>query len=266
MLVAIKGAGDIATGVACRLKNSGFKVYMLEIEVPTTVRRTVAFSRCIYEEKVEIEGIDGCLAKDIVEVEKILENGKIPVLIDKEGLSIKKLKPDVVVDAIIAKKNIGTKIDDANIVIGLGPGFIAEKDCHVVIETNRGHNLGRCIYKGEAERDTGIPGNIGGYTKERIIRGTNNGKFNPIKNIGEQIKAGDVVASIDGVEVRGEITGLIRGLLQKDVYVTKGMKVGDVDPRGKYENCFSISDKARSIGGGVLEAILYLKMKGRKNE
>lgn len=261
MIVLIKGAGDLATGIAYRLKKSGFDIVMTEIDNPTTVRRTVSFSQAIFDNEIEIEGIKGIKVNNINEIHKEIKKGNIPIIIDKEANIIKKLKPKVVVDAIIAKKNLGTSIDDASIVIGVGPGFEAKKDCHLVIETKRGHYLGRVIEEGSAIPNTGVPGNIGGYTKERIIRASSNGKIRPVVKIGDYVKKGEVVAYIDGVEVLAEIDGIVRGMLQKGIEVFKGMKSGDIDPRCEKNHCFTISDKARSIGGGVLEAIMYMNNK-----
>lgn len=261
MIVLIKGAGDLATGIAYRLKKSGFDVVMTEINNPTTVRRTVAFSQAIFDDEIEIEGIKGVKVNNINEIHKEIEKGNIPIIIDKEANIIKELKPKVVVDAIIAKKNLGTNINDAPIVIGVGPGFEAKKDCHLVIETKRGHYLGKVIEEGSAIPNTGVPGNIGGYTKERIIRASSNGKIRPVVKIGDYVKKGEVVAYIDGVEVLAEIDGIVRGMLQEGIEVFKGMKSGDIDPRCEKNHCFTISDKARSIGGGVLEAIMYMNSK-----
>lgn len=261
MIVLIKGAGDLATGIAYRLKKSGFDIVMTEIDNPTTVRRTVAFSQAIFDNEIEIEGIKGIKVNNINEIHKEIKKGNIPIIIDKEANIIKKLKPKVVVDAIIAKKNLGTSINDAPIVIGVGPGFEAKKDCHLVIETKRGHYLGKVIEEGSAIPNTGIPGNIGGYTKERIIRASSNGKIRPVVKIGDYVKKGEVVAYIDGVEVLAEIDGIVRGMLQEGIEVFKGMKSGDIDPRCEKNHCFTISDKARSIGGGVLEAIMYMNSK-----
>ena len=210
MIVLIKGAGDLATGIAYRLKKSGFDIVMTEIDNPTTVRRTVAFSQAIFDNEIEIEGIKGIKVNNINEIHKEIKKGNIPIIIDKEANIIKKLKPKVIVDAIIAKKNLGTSINDAPIVIGVGPGFEAKKDCHLVIETKRGHYLGKVIEEGSAIPNTGIPGNIGGYTKERIIRASSNGKIRPVVKIGDYVKKGEVIAYIDGVEVVAEIDGIVR--------------------------------------------------------
>ena len=258
MMILIKGAGDLATGIAYRLKKSGFDIVMTEIHKPTTVRRTVAFSQAVFDNEIVIEGIKGVKVNNINEIYEEIGEGNIPIIIDENAEIIKELRPDVVVDAIIAKKNLGTSIEDAPIVIGVGPGFEAKVDCHLVVETKRGHYLGKVIEEGSAIPNTGVPGNIGGYTKERIIRASSNGKIKPVVAIGDFVKKGDIVAYIDGVEVLSEIDGIVRGMLQEGIEVFKGMKSGDIDPRCEKDHCFTISDKARSIGGGVLEAIMYM--------
>lgn len=259
MMILIKGSGDLATGIAYRLKKSGFDIVMTEIDKPTTVRRTVAFSQAVFDNEIVIEGIKGVKVNNINEIYKEINQGNIPIIIDEKAEIIKELRPDVVVDAIIAKKNLGTNIKDAPIVIGVGPGFEAKVDCHLVVETKRGHYLGKVIEEGSAIPNTGVPGNIGGYTKERIIRASSNGKIKPVVSIGDFVKKGDVVAYVDGVEVLAQIDGIVRGMLQEGIEVFKGMKSGDIDPRCEKDHCFTISDKARSIGGGVLEAIMYMK-------
>lgn len=256
MRVVIKGAGDLATGIGARLKKCGFVVVMTDLEVPTAVRRTVAFSRAIYEGEATVEGIVAKRANSMEEMEQILTEGKLPVLVDPNADIVAEWKPDVVVDAILAKRNLNTTITDAPLVIGVGPGFVAGEDCHKVIETKRGHYLGRVIEVGSAIPNTGIPGNIGGYTIERIIRASADGIFHPVAQIGDFVKEGDLVAYAGEEPIYALLTGIVRGMLQEDVVVTKGMKSGDIDPRCEKEHCFSISDKARSIGGGVLEAIL----------
>lgn len=259
----IRGAGDLATGIALRLYRSGFDIVMSDIAVPTTVRRTVAFSPAVYTGGASVEGITGKLCENISMIDTVMESGCIPVIVDPSGEIMKEYKPDVIVDAIIAKTNIGTKITDADIVIGVGPGFEAGVDCHAVVETKRGHNLGRVIWSGSAYPNTGVPGNIGGYTVERIIRATADGVFKAKVNIGDYVKAGDLLAYCDETPVYANIDGIVRGLLQDGVKVKTGMKSGDVDPRAEREYCFSVSDKASAIGGGVLEAILS-KISGRR--
>lgn len=256
MLIVIKGAGDIATGIAVRLFRVGMKIVMTDLPIPTAIRRTVCFSEAIRNKTAEVEGVQAVYAKSISDVPGILSKGVIAVLADSEAECVKKLKPDVVVDAILAKRNLGTFINDATFVVGIGPGFTAGIDCNAVVETKRGHNLGRVIWRGTAAPNTGIPGNIGGYTKERVIRSPCAGVFRQVKKIGDMVKAGDIVATVENVPVLCSINGVIRGLLPDGTEVTKGMKSGDVDPRGIKEYCFTVSDKSMAVGGGVLEAIL----------
>lgn len=270
MIILIKGAGDLATGIAHRLKVCGFNIVMTEIEMPTTVRRTVAFSQAVFDGSTEVEGVKAVLADDVSEVYKILKQGDIPVVIDSDAEIIKKINPDVVVDAIISKVNCGnTQINDAPIVVAVGPGFTAGVDCHCVVESQRGHYLGRTIYEGSAIPNTGVPGNIGGYTVERIIRATGDGIIKPAVQIGDYVEQGQIVAYVaqscnEGINkkedlcVYASISGIVRGMLAEGVRVHKGMKAGDIDPRCEKKHCFTISDKARSIGGGVLEAILTM--------
>jgi xanthine dehydrogenase accessory factor len=258
LVVLIRGAGDIASGVAHRLNQSHFKICMIEIPHPLAVRREVAFSEAIYEGEKEVEGVRAKRISSPDEIKLIWNKNHIPILIDPDGKkTMNFLKPDVLIDAIMAKKNLGIQIKDAPLVIGLGPGFVAGKDVHTVIETNRGHHLGRVILNGTAESDTGIPGEIGGYTIERLLRTMKKGIFHPQTSIGERINKGSVVAVVDDFPIIAKISGVVRGLLREGVEVKKGMKVGDIDPRGKRDLCFTISDKARAIGGGVLEAFLY---------
>ncbi len=258
LVVLIRGAGEMASGVVHRLHRSHFRVCMTEIAQPLAVRREVAFSEAIYEGEKEVEAVRTKLISTPEEIEPTWKSENIPILVDPDAKRTRNfLKPDILVDAIMAKKNLGTQIGDASLVIGLGPGFTAEKDVHLVVETNRGHNLGRVISKGTAEADTGIPGEIGGYTIERLLRTMKKGIFHAQKSIGERVNKGAVVAVVDDFPVIAKISGVVRGLLRDGVEVKKGMKVGDIDPRGKREVCFTISDKARAIGGGVLEGILY---------
>ncbi len=258
LVVLIRGAGEVASGVAHRLRRSHFRVCMAESPRPLAVRREVAFSEAIYEGEKEVEGVRAKFISKLEEIESVWKEGQLPVLIDPDGKKTRKfLKPDVLVDAIMAKRNLGTQIKDAPLVIGLGPGFAAGRDVHIVIETNRGHDLGRMILEGTAEPDTGVPGEIGGYAVERLLRTMRKGIFHPQKSIGDRVNQGSVVAVVDDFPVIAKISGVVRGLLREGAEVNKGMKVGDIDPRGKKEACFIISDKTRAIGGGVLEAILY---------
>lgn len=258
LVILIRGAGEMASGVAYRLHRSHFKLCMTEVMHPLAVRRGVSLCEAVYDGEKTVEGVKAKLVPGPEQIESAWERGDIPVLIDPEGEKTRKfLKPDVLVDAIMAKKNLGTRIHDAPLVIGLGPGFSAGKDVHIVIETNRGHHLGKMILKGEAEPDTGIPGDVGGYTIERLLRTMKKGKFHPQRSIGEKVTEGTVVAVVGDYPVMAHVSGVIRGLLREGVEVEKGMKVGDIDPRAKKEHCYTISEKARAIGGGVLEAILY---------
>ncbi len=258
LIVLIRGGGEVASGVAHRLRQAHFKICLTEISRPLAVRREVAFSEAIYDGEKEVEGIRAKLILEPEEIEALWKKGDIPIIVDPDGKKTRTfLKPDVLVDAMMAKRNLGTQIQDAPLVIGLGPGFAAGETVHVVVETNRGHELGKMILKGTAEPDTGIPGEIGGYAAERVLRTMKKGTFHPQKTIGDRVNKGVVAAVVDDLPIIAKISGIIRGLLREGVEVKKGMKVGDIDPRGKKQSCFTVSDKARAIGGGVLEAILY---------
>jgi xanthine dehydrogenase accessory factor len=259
--VLVRGGGDLASGVVYRLHRSGMQVMVLERAQPTVIRRAVAFGAAMFEGVVEIEGIVGRRVDALEEAEDSLAKGEVPVMADPEGKAISEWSPEVVVDAILAKRNLGTKITDAPIVIGLGPGFEAGVDVHAVVETERGHNLGRVILEGTAAPDTGIPGAVMGYTVERVLRAPCAGVFEGEKQIGAAVKQGGVVGYVNGTRVVAGITGVIRGLIANGLMVREGLKVGDIDPRGIREHCFTISDKALAIGGGVLEAIFYLRRK-----
>jgi len=256
LTVLIKGAGELATGVAHRLSRCHLRVCMTEIPRPQAVRRGVAFSEAVYEGEKEVEGVIARLISSPDEIQTVWREGKLPLLIDPEARVRDILKPDVLVDAIIAKENLGTKISDATLVIGLGIGFRAGRDVHVVIETNRGHNLGRVILQGEAEANTGIPGEIAGVSAERVFRAPKAGRFLTQHEIGDCVEAGEVIAFVDGAPVKVMTGGIVRGLLRNGTEVNRGMKAGDVDPRGIKEYGHTISDKSRTISGGVLEAIL----------
>lgn len=264
-LVVVRGGGDLATGSVYKLARCGFDVVIFETAQPTVIRRTVSFAQAIYDGEASVEGLTAVRTNSIEGCRRLLNNNRIPVLIDPESRSIRELKPEVVVDAIIAKRNIGTTIDMAPIVVGLGPGFYAGKDVHAVIETNRGHNLGRVIYEGEAEPDTGKPGSIDGYSTERIVRASASGVITSLSNIGDSVAKGQAIARIEGVPVVSPLSGMLRGMIQTGIIVHESMKIGDVDPRNNRENCYTISDKSRAIAGGVLEAILVLKREFSKN-
>ena len=254
--ILVKGAGELASAVAYRLSQCHFRLLMTEIAQPQAVRREVAFCEAVYEGGKKVEGVTAKLISSPDEIYQVWQEGKLPLIVDPETRVKDVLKPDVLVDAIIAKKNLGTNRADAPLVIGLGIGFYAGRDVHFVIETNRGHNLGRVIPKGEAEPDTGVPGVIAGFSAERVFRAPEAGYFSTSKKIGDHVNAGDVVAFVGDAPVKVKIGGVVRGLLRDGAKVHKGMKAGDVDPRGIEENCYTISDKGRAIAGGVLEAIL----------
>ncbi len=263
ILVVVKGGGDLATGVVHRLHRAGMTVVVTELAQPTVIRRAVAVASAVFEGQVEVEGLTARLVESDQDPKGFKSKplgswGQVPVVIDPRGEVIARLRPTVVVDAIMAKRNTGTSITDAPIVIGLGPGFTAGVDVHAVIETNRGHYLGRVILSGSAEPHTGVPGMTAGFTTERVIRAPCEGILVGRRRIGDPVGAGEAVASVAGEPVVANISGVLRGLLADGLPVRAGMKVGDVDPRGVRAHCFTISDKARAIGGGVLEAILYL--------
>ena len=261
--VVLKGGGDLGTGVAHRLHRAGMKIIITELAKPLVIRRTVAFASAIYSGVVEVEGVRASKVDSLEEALAAHERGEIPVLIDPQAQVVAQWEPDVVVDAIMAKRNTGTKITDAPLVIGLGPGFEAGLDVQAVVETARGHNLGRVILAGRAEPDTGLPGEVAGYTVQRVVRAPSSGTFQAVRQIGDRVEAGAIVGYVGSQPVRAAIGGVLRGLIADGVEVVEGMKLGDVDPRGVVEYCFTISDKARAIGGGVLEAILYLgRIKG----
>jgi len=254
--VLIKGGGDLGSGVIHRLVRSGFHVAVQEIAQPTMIRRTVAFASAVYDGETTVEGITARhVSPDQVQGEWAA--GRVAVLTTPLAETMAAVKPAILIDAIMAKVNTGTHIDDTRIVIALGPGFTAGVDCHAVIETERGHDLGRVLWAGQARPDSGIPGEVGGYSADRVLRAPVAGRFTGVRGIGDRVKAGDLIAYVAHQPIVSALDGVIRGLLADGVEVTPGLKVGDVDPRGNVEHCFTISDKARAIGGGVLEAILH---------
>ena len=255
MLVLIRGAGDLASGIALRLHHAKMQVVMTDLPRPTAIRRTVCFSQAILFGTMEVEDVTAKFASSVEEVPAILAEGCIPVLADPECKCLEALKPDVVVDAILAKRNLGTKITDAPCVIGVGPGFTVGVDCHAAVETMRGHTLGRVITEGSPLPNTNIPGLIGGFAGERVLRAPAEGIFRQILQIGDSVKQGEVAGTVNGEPMLCQIDGMLRGILADGTPVHKGMKAGDVDPRGEESYCYLVSDKALSIGGGVLEAI-----------
>ena len=258
MLVLIRGAGDLASGIALRLCRAHILVVMTDLPRPTAIRRTVCFSQAIPEGRWTVEGVTAVRAETEADVTAALTAGQIPVLPDPKAACLAWLRPDAVVDAILAKRNLGTKITDAPVVIGVGPGFTAGTDCHAVIETMRGHDLGRALYRGSALPNTGVPGLLGGFAGERVLRAPRDGVFHPLLAIGAHVRAGDAAGEVDGALMRCTVDGVLRGILPDGTPVTAGMKAGDVDPRDETRYCDSVSDKALAVGGGVLEAILHL--------
>ena len=259
-MIIIRGAGDISTGTIHRLFRAGFPVLALETDHPSAIRRKVAFSEAVYDGTMEVEGVTAVRIGDAGQAGEILAQGKIPLLVDPKGDSIRTLRPDAVVDGILAKKNLGTRRDMAGLTIALGPGFEAGKDVDYVIETMRGHDLGRIIRSGCAAPNTGVPGVIGGYGAERVIHAPAAGTFRQLREIGDEVAAGETVGAVEtggeAVPVRTRIAGILRGILRDGYPVTEGFKLADVDPRlSEKKNCFTISDKARCIAGSVLELV-----------
>lgn len=258
-IVIVRGGGDIATGTICRLHRCGYQILVLETEFPTAIRRTVSFCEAIYDETTSVEDVTAVRVQTAHDCNSVWQQNKVAICVDTKAKSVETLKPLAVVDAILAKKNFGTSTSMAPITIGLGPGFSAGKDVHAVIETARGHSLGRVIYSGDPLPNSGIPGEIQGVSKDRVIYAKNAGTFQIIRDINNRVNAGDIVAKISGIPVHAPIAGLIRGMLRNSFLVHKGLKIADIDPRiDQPENCYTISDKARCISGGVLEALLSL--------
>jgi len=259
-LIIVRGGGDMATATIHRLWRAGFRVLVLETEYPSSIRRQVSLSEAVYDGQTEVEGMKGVLIHSDEEMQAAWKSGHVPLMIDAHADCIQQLRPEVLIDAIIAKRNLGTRIDMAPLTIALGPGFCAGRDVHTVIETMRGHNLGRIITQGYALQNTGVPGVIGGYAAERVIHAQHEGVLRNIRSIGDAVVQGEVIAEICNDEgkcpVYASIAGLIRGLIRDGFVVTKGFKIADIDPRcEEYHNCFTISDKARCIAGSVLELV-----------
>ena len=263
-LIIVRGGGDLATGTICKLKKCGFPVLILEVEAPSAIRRNVAFCEAVYQGSQTVEDMTCHLAESPEQAERFLQEGKLTVLVDPEGASIPMLEPLAVVDAILAKKNLGTHRAMAPITVALGPGFVAGQDVDAVIETKRGHDLGRVLWEGSAAANTGIPGVIGGYGRERVIHCPAEGILRNVRKITDTVSKGEVIAVVETAEgevpVEATLDGILRGLIRDGYPVRPGFKMADIDPRAEeYRNCFPVSDKARCIAGGVLEAILQRK-------
>jgi xanthine dehydrogenase accessory factor len=285
-LVLIRGGGDLGTGVALRLHRAGWRVLIAELPQPLVIRRTVAFASALYDGAIEVEGVIGERIAEVSAADRVWQADRIPVLADPDRAAAASLRPIALIDAIMAKVNTATQIDDASIVVALGPGFTAGVDCHAVVETQRGHNLGRVYYQGSAAPNTGTPGTVGGQDALRAIRAPVAGVFYAQHQIGDRLKAGDVIgrvitvdvsltdsaawrlASIDrdasqplGIVIKTKLDGMLRGILHDGLKVPANTKIADVDPRGEAEYCFTVSDKSWAVGGGALEAVLYLMRK-----
>ena len=258
MLILIRGAGDLASGIALRLHHAHMKIVMTDLPRPSAIRRTVCFSQAILFGSMRVEDVTARRAESPEDALRITAAGDIAVLADPQAACIAALKPDAVVDAILAKRNLGTRITDAPCVVGVGPGFTAGTDCHAAVETMRGHYLGRVITDGSPLPNTNIPGLIGGFAGERVLRAPADGVFHQLLEIGAQVRAGDIAGEVEGVPMLCQIDGILRGILADGTPVFKGMKAGDVDPRGERKYCDTVSDKALAVGGGVLQAILQI--------
>jgi xanthine dehydrogenase accessory factor len=256
LLVLLRGGGDLASGVALRLVKSGIPVVITELPAPLTVRRSVSFARAVYDKKVKVEDVDGILISSPSNVQSVIKQGAVPVLIDPDADLLSMLKPQVMVDGRMIKLPPDLGIDAAKLVIGLGPGFTAGKDCHAVIETQRGHFMGRVIWQGQAEQDTGAPETVLSFKTERVIRAPSDGIFHAHVKIGDVIQTGQVLGAVDTQPLKAPFKGVLRGLIQDGIQVTAGMKIGDLDPRGDNRLIHYVSDKSLAVGGGVLEAIL----------
>jgi xanthine dehydrogenase accessory factor len=255
-LILVRGGGDLGTGVAHRLHMAGLRVVIAELPQPLMVRRGVAFAEAVYAGTHTVEGVTARRVPDVEAAQKALENREIPVLVDPAGDVWRRLNPAIVVDARLAKRPLDAQITDAPLVVALGPGFVAGEHCHAVVETMRGHRLGRVYWHGSAAPDTGKPEPVRGFAGERVLRAPREGVLRAYKAIGDHILTGDAIASVSGQPVIAPFSGVLRGLLHEGLTVTTGLKIGDLDPRGAREHCFTIADKARAVGGGVLEAVM----------
>jgi len=260
VIVQVKGAGDLGTGCALRLRAAGFPVFVTELPEPRVVRLGAALALAVFDGGCEVEGVVGTRRRpeDDLDISVDFISGRIPVLIHEGPALPPRLGPEVLVDAVMAKRNTGTRSEDAEVVVALGPGFTAGEDCHAVVETLRGHQLGRVLYEGSAVPDTCEPGQVGGQTLRRVLRSPRDGVLRAHRSIGDTVSEGEVVAEVDGESVHAALDGVVRGMIRDGLAVREGQKVGDVDPRGGWEACFTVSDRSRAVAGGVLEAVLHL--------
>lgn len=267
MTVVVRGGGDLATGVIQKFHRSGFKVVILETGQPLAIRRTVSLCSAVYEGRYQVEDLTARKITDPAQCPAIWRNGEIPLLVDPAGQSLTCLRPTILVDAIIAKKNLGTNRKMAPVTIALGPGFSAPQDVNVVIETMRGHQLGRLIFEGTALPNTGVPGILGGKSRERVVHSPAAGVVKHVHHIGDRVRAGEVIFYVDSTPVLSPLDGTLRGLIQEGLTIPQGLKAADVDPRPKETVDFlTISDKARALGGAALEAALFELGKQREIE
>ena len=255
--VLIRGGGEMASGIAHRLHQCHMQVLITEVAEPTAVRRSVAFAEAVYCGRQTIENVTAVLDATCLDALIEWQHDAIPLFIDPQAKIIREVMPAVIVDATMSKSGGDTKLSDAPLVIGIGPGFTVGDNAHAVIESNRGYHLGRVIWQGAAQPDTGVPAPVAGHTEARVMRAPRSGCFSSCRAIGDRVAAGEIVGEVDGAPVRAQIAGLVRGMLHNGIQISAGVKVGDIDPRGETEYCGSISDKARAIGGGVVEAIFH---------
>ncbi|MGH2582601.1 MAG: selenium-dependent molybdenum cofactor biosynthesis protein YqeB [Anaerolineales bacterium] len=254
--VVIRGGGDLASGVALRLHRAGIRVAILELEKPLAVRRTVSFAEAVFSGSVEIEGVRGRKAADANQGEGFAKGGQIPVLVDPDGAQLAALSPTAIIDARMTKKPPVNAFDERALLVGLGPGFVAGENCEAVVETVRGHSLGRVFWEGSAQPDTGVPGTIASYNLDRVLRAPADGNVKAAAEIGDKLREGQMIARVGEAQLKAPFDGVLRGLVHPSLNVHKGMKIGDVDPRNDPSYCWRVSDKALAIGGGVLEALL----------
>ena len=253
----VRGGGDLASGVIHRLYRCGYQVLVLECKRPSAIRREVSFGEAVYDGTSCVEGVTGRLITKVSECQKVWENGELPILVDESGEAVKELKPDALIDAILAKRNLGTSRNMAPLTIGLGPGFFAGEDVDYVVETMRGHDLARIITEGPAIPNTGVPGMVGGVSKERVIHSPGVGRIHNMAHIADIVEKGQILAYVGETPVEASITGVLRGIIKEGYNVPVGMKIADIDPRKEEKkNCFTISDKARCIAGSVVEILL----------
>ena len=257
-LVVVRGGGDLGTACALRLYRAGLRVLVVEQVAPTAVRRTVAFAEAVFEGKAKVEELTAMRIASANRAEDVLSQGYIPVLVDPDMSGLLSLSPDILIDALMAKKNQGMARQLAPTTVAIGPGFVAGVDVDAVVETNRGTDLGRVIWRGSAQAATHVPGAVGGHTHDRVLRATTNGIIRCQRSIGDLVEEGETIAQVATVPIRSPFAGIVRGLIHNGLEVAEGTKIGDIDPRKDPSLCYRVSDKALAVGGGVLEAVLIL--------